>query len=121
MHQKLGRHSASEFRMPVVGAHAEVLATFYQAGENRARATDFQLNCVYVACLCNPPQHRLGCGHILCTEYVKDFGSRNGRQVTIDGCPLHDDPVTREVNKGTRTVVELSPAFSGLRVLTLDG
>ncbi|ETI24750.1 hypothetical protein G647_04120 [Cladophialophora carrionii CBS 160.54] len=121
MHDKSRRKLTFETRQATLQAHSKLLQSIYRGGyPTRDKAAEFQLNSICVACLCNPPQHQLGCGHILCTDCVKDFGQQDGRSVKILGCPLHDN-FQKNSPTGITTDVELAPAFSGLRVLTLDG
>lgn len=120
-HESLRRQSTSEFKQAVVRAHAELLPGFYQAGhQNKTKAAEFQLNSICVACLYNPPQYHLECGHIICLECAKDFGQRKGQTITLQGCPLRDNYLGKSPSSLT-TTINVLPSFSGLRVLALDG
>lgn len=69
------------------------------------------------SCLVNPAEHCLPCGHVICTQCVKDFGMpRSNNVYEVRFCPLHKV----ETSRWTQTVA-LKPDTAGPRVLTLDG
>lgn len=70
------------------------------------------------ACLQSVPDHTLPCGHALCDDCVKDFGSPLPLRhycYTLDECILCHGRFDKP------QVVKLIPRCSGIRVLTLDG
>lgn len=121
MHDRLRRRFSFESKEAIVEAHAQLLPSIYRVGNRSAdKVMEFRLNSICVACLCNPPQHQLDCGHIICTACAKDFGQHDGRSVKLVGCPLLDH-LDGSSFESTPLNIDLAPPFSGLRVLTLDG
>ena len=93
-----------------VGMHS-----FYQHSSQGRSDASFISHSTCFACLFEPPEHPLPCGHILCTSWLRAYGHARGRTVVeIDGCPLEAS------NKGFWRVF-LKPSAAGVRILTLDG
>ena len=91
-----------------------VMHSFYQHS-SQGRSDAFISHSTCFACLFEPPEHPLPCGHILCTSCLRAYGHARGRTVVeIDGCPLEAS------NKGFWRVF-LKPSAAGVRILTLDG
>jgi len=83
---------------------------------------DIFSNQICLCCLANPPEHKLHCGHTLCTQCVLDFGRvKNSTQIVVEACPLHTTQDTSLSASVVTTAVKTEPHFSGLRVLCLDG
>ncbi|KAI1101208.1 hypothetical protein F4804DRAFT_17888 [Jackrogersella minutella] len=103
--------------------HRDYLCHFYTPLISEKR--NFFCNSVCLVCLFNPPQHALSCGHIICAECAIDFGRfEGGTQIVVDGCPLANEQGVCDIvsaKSKVPTVIQLLPAYSGLRVLTLDG
>lgn len=84
-------------------------------------------NSICLACLFNPPQYTLTCGHILCRQCAMDFGRlENGTQLVVVDCPMAGEQgvcnkVSHLPKLNVPSVFQLAPAYSGLRVLSLDG
>lgn len=120
LHTELKQSNASEFRQAVAKAHADLLVKFYETTpKNLAQRHTFVLNSMCIACLHNPAQHQLGCGHVICSQCAKDFGEVKHGTITLYACPLRDDELMATADRGT--VIKMAPAYSGLRVLVLDG
>lgn len=120
MHDKLKQPNATAFRKSVAQAHTTILSNFYQVASRRTlRAGAFRLSSMCVACLCNPAQHELGCGHIICSQCARDFGEVKNSTITVHACPMRDDESMSTAIRGT--YIKMAPAHSGLRVLVLDG
>ncbi|KAK4629215.1 Calcium-independent phospholipase A2-gamma [Fulvia fulva] len=84
----------------------------------RGDAKAFISHTVCFACLFEPPEHALPCGHVLCTRCLKTSGKVSlSRFVEIARCPLE----RKESRFRTAWRVHLKPASCGVRVLTLDG
>jgi hypothetical protein len=91
----------------------EQLKDFFQDRANKY----FSMSTCY-CCLMNVPQHPLPCGHVLCTDCVKNYGEPlKYSSVGIASCPLHPE----ETKHLQRWVIRFKPDFAGVRVLSLDG
>ncbi|KXJ85558.1 hypothetical protein Micbo1qcDRAFT_127798 [Microdochium bolleyi] len=118
MHASSMWHGNNNRRASQAGAHLRILRPFYA----RLMGNDKMFcNSVCLCCLTNTPDHQLPCGHTICLECAKDFGMFAGRlRIEMDQCPLHNGDVTGQ--DGTfKSIIELDPPHSGLRVLLLDG
>jgi len=65
-------------------------------------------------------EHPLPCGHVLCTQCVKGYGSPTPGMPTmyaISSCPLHDAHDAFPAQWG----VYFKPELAGVRILSLDG
>lgn len=69
-----------------------------------------------VCCLMKKPEHPLPCGHILCDDCVRDYGTVDDDIVQIQSCPLHH----KKVHWSPPAVVSRPSAGAGLRVLCLE-
>jgi hypothetical protein len=75
-------------------------------------------NSICLVCLMHTPEHRLPCGHILCTPCLRSYGNTKSEiLVEIDSCPL---PHTR-VFWDNPWPIAVKPVAAGVRVLCLDG
>ncbi len=72
-------------------------------------------NATCLSCLMSVPQHAIGCGHVFCTDCIKDYATAGGDSLLVlESCPLHQ-------NRDRGWLVHLKPNFAGVRVLCLDG
>ncbi|KAI1741274.1 hypothetical protein F4680DRAFT_416257 [Xylaria scruposa] len=84
-------------------------------------------NSICLACLFNPPQYTLTCGHIICAQCAMDLGRlEHGTQLVVVDCPMAGkqgvcNKVSHLPKLNVPSVFQLAPAHSGLRVLSLDG
>lgn len=91
-----------------------ILGPFYR---HVGGAENFVSHSACLSCLVLPAQHCLPCGHVVCTQCAKDFGTPRGQnQVEMKFCPLHKDETL-----DLRQMVMLKPDNAGVRVLSLDG
>lgn len=105
-------------RQDCANAHRENIRHFYR---RVGGATRYITHAICLCCLGNPPEHHLGCGHVICTECATDYGKPNNTdQIVADECPICDD-ADRLSYKPSPTVIYKQPAYSGQRVLVLEG
>lgn len=74
-----------------------------------------------LACLQSAPDHVLSCGHIYCSDCIKDFGQPlDSRRYCylLDSCILCGDP---DLQVKKKQYVQLDNRFGGARIMTLDG
>lgn len=74
-----------------------------------------------LACLQFAPDHVLSCGHMLCTDCVKDFGVPLDTRrycYRMQSCILCGNA---EIDNDKQDLVQLDSRFGGARILTLDG
>lgn len=71
------------------------------------------------ACLLEPGEHPLPCGHLSCTPCVMSYGDWNGiaSEVKIDECPI--EGALARFPKGH--MIRIKPDLAGIRVMALDG
>lgn len=75
-------------------------------------------NTTCLICLMYTPEHRLPCGHILCTSCLKVFGvSEQGVTITISSCPMPH----RKIYWNDKWSIPVKPTLAGTRILCLDG
>ena len=70
---------------------------------------------VCYACLLDPPEHVLPCGHIICTACARSCGSVRDDCIDINNCPLETQPMPKSRK------FYIKPESAGIRMLTLDG
>lgn len=69
-------------------------------------------------CLMYTPEHRLPCGHVLCTSCLQAFGKlEQDVMITISSCPMPH----RRIYWNDRWSIPIKPALAGTRILCLDG
>lgn len=77
----------------------------------------FACHSACLACLVSPARESLPCGHVLCTQCLKDFGfSRGTTVIEMRFCPLHDTETSH-----FRWPISITPSNAGIRILTIDG
>lgn len=82
-----GRSADREMREAAVIHRDMVLKNFYR---HLGGPSMFISHTACYACLVEPPEHALPCGHVLCTLCVRAFGTSLGKHaVEIAACPLH--------------------------------
>ncbi|KAL4750029.1 hypothetical protein BDW72DRAFT_121271 [Aspergillus terricola var. indicus] len=75
---------------------------------------------VCYACLVEPPEHLLPCGHVLCTPCIKAFGMNRGKNVyEMVACPMHRDRTEGQFPEFWP--ISIKPHGAGTRILSLDG
>lgn len=99
--------------------HRDFVLPLFFDHASRGSPRAFISHTVCFACLFEPPEHALPCGHVLCTRCLKTFSSKVSlrRHVEITRCPLEK----QERRFRTAWKISLKPANCGVRVLTLDG
>jgi hypothetical protein len=114
------RHStgASQFRISEVDDAFELHQQYRVKEFFQGRARKYISLATCYCCLMHVPEHPLTCGHVLCTDCVKNYGE-NVRNfvVVMKSCPLHPNE-TKDMRLG---VIYFKPDFAGVRVLSLDG
>lgn len=71
-----------------------------------------------LVCLMYTPEHRLPCGHVLCTLCLQAFGkSEQDVLITISSCPMPH----RRIYWNDRWSIPIKPTLAGTRILCLDG
>ncbi|KAI0965763.1 hypothetical protein F4678DRAFT_467205 [Xylaria arbuscula] len=111
-------HNNADSREARIHAHRTIVQRFYK---NFNDGLGVFSNSICLCCLSNPPDHQLSCGHVICPECAKDFGSPDGHlKLEIKACPIHDLPLRNQLTSQPTTVA-IQPPDSGLRVLVLDG
>ncbi|KAF9892309.1 hypothetical protein FE257_002086 [Aspergillus nanangensis] len=117
LQQVTGSSTENELNEAAIIHRELVLKNFYR---HLGGSSKFISHTACYACLVEPPEHALPCGHILCTPCVRIFGSQLGKNVfEIVACPLHFDEAEGQCPQGW--VVSLKPPHAGTRILTLDG
>ncbi|OQV08405.1 hypothetical protein CLAIMM_12685 [Cladophialophora immunda] len=103
------------FLSEVIKKHTKALPMFYDQVGGSER---YIIRSICLGCLSHAPEFVLKCDHVLCRNCVRDFGSvQKDRHVSLRSCPLG-----HEFEKGEeQRLPELSPPFSGMSVLVLDG
>ncbi|OWY57034.1 zinc ion binding protein [Alternaria alternata] len=99
---------------PIRRLHARNISSFYRAVGG---ASKFNSHATCLCCLMRPPEHVLRCGHVLCTECVKAFGTVRNCTMEMKECPLHID----DCNWRYPWRIRMKPDFAGVRILSLDG
>ncbi|CAN9415920.1 unnamed protein product [Alternaria alternata] len=99
---------------PIRRLHARNISSFYRAVGG---ASKFNSHATCLCCLMRPPEHVLRCGHVLCTECVKAFGTVRNYTMEMKECPLHID----DCNWKNSWRIRIKPDFAGVRILSLDG
>ncbi|KAL4986567.1 hypothetical protein BDW68DRAFT_197978 [Aspergillus falconensis] len=75
---------------------------------------------VCYACLVEPPEHLLPCGHVLCTPCIKVFGVNRGKNAyEMVACPMHLDRTEGQCPEFWP--ISIKPHGAGTRILSLDG
>ncbi|KAL4757187.1 uncharacterized protein BDW70DRAFT_171583 [Aspergillus foveolatus] len=75
---------------------------------------------VCYACLVEPPEHLLPCGHVLCTPCIKAFGVNRVKNVyEMVACPMHRDRTEGQFPEFWP--ISIKPHGAGTRILSLDG
>ncbi|KAL2820557.1 hypothetical protein BDW59DRAFT_174473 [Aspergillus cavernicola] len=75
---------------------------------------------VCYACLVEPPEHLLPCGHVLCTPCIKTFGMNRGKNAyEMLSCPIHLDRTEGQCPHFWP--ISIKPQGAGTRILSLDG
>ncbi|QDS77600.1 hypothetical protein FKW77_001933 [Venturia effusa] len=99
--------------------HRDTLHDFYNDLKNEQSISEhFSSHTACYACLLEPPEHILPCGHVLCTPCVRLFGrSSDPNEIRIQECPLEGKPADTQWPWKICT----KPKSAGVRVLTLDG
>lgn len=70
------------------------------------------------ACLFEPPEHALPCGHVLCTSCLLAYGRLKGKYVVeMEGCPI--ESLSNPQYQVWKVIMK--PPDAGIRVLSLDG
>lgn len=71
-----------------------------------------------LVCLMYTPEHRLPCGHVLCTPCLQAYGkSEQDVLITISSCPMPH----RRIYWNDRWSIPIKPPLAGTRILCLDG
>ena len=71
-----------------------------------------------LVCLMYTPEHRLPCGHVLCTPCLRAFGKlEQDVIITISSCPMPH----RRIYWNDRWSIPIKPTLAGTRILCLDG
>ena len=84
----------------------------------RSREDSLFTNTSCLVCLMYTPEHRLPCGHVLCTSCLQAFGnSEQDVIITISSCPMPH----RRIYWNDRWSIPIKPALAGARILCLDG
>ncbi|CAN9422509.1 unnamed protein product [Alternaria alternata] len=99
---------------PIRRLHARNISSFYRAVGG---ASKFNSHSTCLCCLMRSPEHVLRCGHVLCTECVKAFGTVRNCTMEMKECPLHID----DCNWRSPWRIRMKPDFAGVRILSLDG
>ncbi|KAH7084592.1 hypothetical protein FB567DRAFT_445911, partial [Paraphoma chrysanthemicola] len=99
---------------PIRRLHARNISDFYL---DVGGASKFNSHATCLCCLMRPPEHVLRCGHVLCTECVKAFGTVKNCTIEMTECPLH----TEDSHWGSSWRIRMKPDFAGVRILSLDG
>ncbi|KAH8624551.1 hypothetical protein IG631_21290 [Alternaria alternata] len=99
---------------PIRRLHARNISSFYRAVGG---ASKFNSHATCLCCLMRPPEHVLRCGHVLCTECVKAFGTVRNCTIEMKECPLHID----DCHWRYPWRIRMKPDFAGVRILSLDG
>jgi patatin-like phospholipase/acyl hydrolase len=94
--------------------HARNISSFYRAVGG---ALKFKSHATCLCCLMRPPEHVLRCGHVLCAECVRAFGTVGSCTIEMKECPLHID----DCNWTHPFRIRTKPDFAGVRILSLDG
>jgi hypothetical protein len=114
------RHStgASQVRISEVDDAFELHQQCHVMPFFRGKARKYISLATCYCCLMHVPEHPLTCGHVLCTDCVKNYGENiQNFVVVMNSCPLHPNE-TKDMRSG---VVYFKPDFAGVRVLSLDG
>lgn len=94
----------------------KTIDSFYK--KFRCKEDSLFTNTSCLVCLMYTPEHRLPCGHVLCTSCLQAFG--NPEQdviITISSCPMPH----RRIYWNDRWPIPVKPALAGTRILSLDG
>ncbi len=118
--EELDRKGGSSHRQAVTFSHTSVCQDLSRNCANSEAFTDLKIQSICIACLFNTPQYKLNCGHLLCLDCCRDFGTEQGCHISVSKCPLHIQSLGQEYPHALIDIV-LPPRYSGLRVLTLDG
>lgn len=71
-----------------------------------------------LVCLMYTPEHRLPCGHVLCTPCFQAYGKlEQNVLITISSCPMPH----RRIYWNDRWSIPIKPTLAGSRILCLDG
>lgn len=90
--------------------------SFYKVFRSNADSLFSNTSCLI--CLMYTPEHRLPCGHVLCTNCLQSFGdSEQDVLITISKCPMPH----RQTYWNERWSIPIKPALAGTRILCLDG
>ncbi|KIV80057.1 hypothetical protein PV11_07587 [Exophiala sideris] len=93
---------------------SQILRPFYN---HIGGANNFVSHSVCLSCIVSPAEHCLPCGHVICTQCAKDFGTPRGpNEVEMKYCPLHR---LETVSLSQR--ITFKPESAGVRVLSMDG
>lgn len=94
----------------------EAVQSFYKIFRYTADSLFSNTSCL--VCLMYTPEHRLPCGHILCTSCLRAFGnSEQDVIITISSCPMPH----RQTYWNERWSIPIKPSLAGTRILSLDG
>ncbi|PKY01131.1 hypothetical protein P168DRAFT_329858 [Aspergillus campestris IBT 28561] len=112
-----GRSADREMQEAAVIHRDMVLKNFYR---HLGGPSMFISHTACYACLVEPPEHALPCGHVLCTLCVRAFGTSLGKHaVEIAACPLHFEETEGHCPPGWPIFIK--PPQAGTRILSLDG
>ncbi|KAF1956454.1 hypothetical protein CC80DRAFT_516035 [Byssothecium circinans] len=97
----------------------DVMTYFYRHVSGDGRPERYNSHTVCFCCLCEPPEHALPCGHVLCSQCIRTYGQQRSKmEIELQGCPL-ETMQTNPMYQSWR--FHLKPESAGVRILTLDG
>lgn len=96
--------------------HQETVCNFYHRNGSLGAFVSFRDNRACLVCLMGMASHALKCGHVICTDCAKSFGTTTILTVTkVVQCPL----LCTKLKDGK--LVTIKPPLAGIRVLSIDG